>query len=64
MTEIWRHYEELMSDPAHMMVELTFILLVDVIFLGVLWPLVKKAVNRRVMDEHRTLDEEHGVEHE
>lgn len=63
MGEFLHHYTELMSDPAHMAMELTFILIVDVLFLGLLWPLFRKAVNKRVEREHVILDEEHGVQH-
>ncbi len=62
MHEILSHYGEMMTDPAHTLVELTFILVVDVLFLGLLWPLAKKAVNKRVEAEHKTLDKEHGVD--
>ncbi len=64
MHEILHHYAEMMTDPAHTLVELTFILVVDVLFLGLLWPLAKRAVNKRVNDEHKVLDQEHGVEHD
>lgn len=64
MGEIWHHYAEMMTDPAHTLVELTFILMVDVLFLGLLWPLAKRAVNKRVNAEHKVLDAEHGIEHD
>jgi len=64
MGEIFHHYTELMTDPAHMLVELTFIVVVDVLFLGLLWPLAKRSVNKRVKAEHRVLDQEHGITHD
>jgi len=63
MGEFLHHYTELMSDPAHMAVELTFILLIDGLFLGLIWPFVRKSINKRVEAEHKVLDQEHGVEH-
>jgi hypothetical protein len=64
MGEILHHYTEMITDPAHTLVELTFILVVDVIFLGLLWPLAKRAVNKRVNAEHKVLDQEHGIKHD
>lgn len=63
MGEFLHHYTELMSDPAHMAVELTFILVIDGLFLGLIWPLIRKAINKRVEREHAVLDKEHGVKH-
>lgn len=59
MNEILRHYAELITDPAHTLVELTFNLVVDGLLLGILWPLLK----RRFRREHEVLDAEHGVTH-
>ncbi|QIN94085.1 hypothetical protein PP459_gp148 [Streptomyces phage Wakanda] len=63
MGEVFHHYVELLSDPAHLMVELTFILVIDGLFLGLVWPLVKKSINKRVEAEHAVLDREHGIKH-
>jgi len=52
-------YFHIVSDPAHMLAEVTNMILVDVIFLGLIWPIVKKAIKR----EHLKIDREHGVEH-
>lgn len=52
-------YIHLLSDPAHMLVELTFMLVVDMFFLGFVWPLIKRAIR----NEHKVIDAEHGVEH-
>lgn len=35
-------------------------LLIDVLLLGMIWPLVKKAIKH----EHRVIDAEHGHEHD
>lgn len=57
MNEILHHYLEILSDPAHLMAEVTLMLVVDVLFLGLIWPLLRKAIKR----EHLTIDAEHGV---
>lgn len=63
--DFFDHYFEIVSDPAHMAAEITFMLILDVVFLGLMWPLMKMAVKRtvekRVMAEHHTIDVEHGV---
>jgi hypothetical protein len=66
--EVWGHYAEIMTDPAHLLAEVSLMVLVDVLFLGSVWPLVKsrvdRRVNRRVVSEHEVIDAEHGVWHE
>lgn len=57
------NYAELITDPAHTLVELTFVLVVDGLLLGILWPLIKRHFHRDIEREHKVLDEEHGVEH-
>lgn len=59
MEEFLHHYHEILTDPAHLAVELTLMLLVDVLFLGLIWPLVRRAIKH----EHLVIDEEHGVDH-
>ena len=65
--DFWSEYLHILSDPAHMMAEITFMLIIDVIVLGAVWPLMKKAVHRtvekRVQEEHAVIDTEHGVSH-
>lgn len=71
MGEILHEYGHLMSDPAHLMAELTLMLLIDVLFLGVIvpfiWPIMKRRltniVDARVAAEHKVIDAEHGVTH-
>jgi hypothetical protein len=66
--EVARHYAEIMTDPAHLLAEVSLMLLIDVLFLGAVWPLVKglvdRRVNRRVAREHKVIDDEHGVQHD
>ena len=57
MSEIWNHYTELIRDPAHLMVELTFMLVVDVILVGLLWPVARKLLHRYI-DRQHTLEED------
>jgi hypothetical protein len=63
MGEIFHHYVEIMSDPAHLMAEITLMLLIDVLFLGLIWPVVRKTIDKRVRKEHAILDKEHGIDH-
>lgn len=51
MKELWREYTHIVSDPAHLFAELTFILATDVVIGLGLWPLVKRAVRHH--DERR-----------
>jgi hypothetical protein len=64
MSEIIRHYGEIMTDPAHLAAEVSLMVLIDFLFLGLLWPVLRRAVNRRVHREHRAIDVEHGVDHD
>ena len=63
MNDFLHHYVEILSDPAHLAVELTLMLLVDVLVLGLLWPWVRRAINKRISAEHHAIDREHGVTH-
>ena len=55
------HYWEILSDPAHLLAEVTLMLLVDVLFLGMIWPFLRRSVDRRIRHEHKVIDAEHGV---
>ena len=67
MGEVLHHYVAIMSDPAHLMAEVSLMIIVDVLFLGLIWPLIKnrlgKVVDARVAAEHHIIDAEHGVSH-
>ena len=52
-------YLHLLRDPAHLLVELTFVLLVDLLLLGVIVPWVRRSIRR----DHLEQDAEHGVVH-
>ena len=52
-------YLDLMTDPAHLMFEMTLTVVQDVVIGAILWPIIKRATGRF----HRELDLEHGVTH-
>ena len=54
-------YLHLLSDPAHLAVELTLMLLVDGLVLGLVLPFVKRRLARELITEHRIIDAEHGI---
>jgi hypothetical protein len=58
-----REYWSILTDPAHVSVELTLTLLFDGLLLGVLWPLIRGYLNRVMERQHAVLDEEHGIVH-
>ena len=64
MNDFLHHYVEIVSDPAHAAAEITFMLLIDVLVLGLLWPMVRKAIDRRIHAEHLAIDAEHGITHD
>lgn len=45
-------YVELMKDPAHWGMELTIMVLVDGLLLGVTWPIVKRLVRKHDKEHH------------
>lgn len=63
MTEFLHHYTEILTDPAHLAVEVTLMLVVDVLFLGLMWPLFQRMARRVAHREHLKIDAEHGIEH-
>jgi ABC-type taurine transport system ATPase subunit len=59
---IWHEYVSIITDPAHTLVETTFIAAEFVLF-SVIAVRLKKAWYKALDLWHRRLDEEHGVEH-
>lgn len=59
---IWNHYLEIITDPAHTLVETTFIAAEFIIF-SVIAVRLKMAWVKALDLWHRRLDEEHGHEH-
>lgn len=53
-----REYRELVTDPAHLGLELTLIIIIDVLIGMIAWPFIKKAVRRHDRKVHGTTEEE------
>jgi hypothetical protein len=62
MSEVLAHYAELITDPAHTLVEFTFVLL-DYLVIQAVAARFKRRVERRIEAEHVRIDAEHGVRH-
>ena len=60
MSEILHHYVELITDPAHSLVEFTFVL-VDVLIIDAVRRRLTKHFHRDIEREHHRVDAEHGV---
>lgn len=56
-------YWHILSDTAHLSVELTMTVVVDVLLLGLLWPAIRSYFNRKLAAQHAQLDAEHGIHH-
>lgn len=54
MSTILDHYREIMTDPAHLMAEVSLMLIVDVLFMGVMWPFIRRMVRRHDREIHGT----------
>lgn len=52
MSEFLAHYVEILRDPAHLAVEVTLMVLVDGLFLGLVWPFAKRAIRRHDRQVH------------
>lgn len=57
-------YWEILSNPAHMAVEITLMFMIDVILLGLLWPLVRRFIDAKLHRQHEQFDREHGIRHD
>ena len=62
MQGILSEYAHLITDPAHSLVEFTFVLL-DYLVIQVVVRGVKKHFHRDLRREHTVLDTEHGITH-
>jgi hypothetical protein len=62
---VWEHAWEIFTDPAHVLAELGWTLLQDVLIIGVLYGLVfKKIILPKLRkDIHEEIDAEHGITH-
>lgn len=63
MDDFLHHYTEILTDPAHLAVEVTLMLVVDVLFLGLIWPFITRYFNHKLHQQHAILDAEHGIQH-
>ena len=64
MSEFWHEYLHIFLDPAHLSAEVTFTIMVDVLFLGLVLPFINKLINNKIRREHKRIDAEHGVKHD
>ena len=63
MDHFIEEYFHILSDPAHLAVEITIMILLDFIFLGLIYPILKSRLSKALHKEHKRLDAEHGVTH-
>lgn len=49
---MFEEYTHLLSDPAHMLVEVTNIIVVDVFILGIVWPFFKRSIRKHDRTVH------------
>lgn len=56
-------YWSILTDPAHVAVEVTLMIVLDGLLLGVLWPLIRAYLHHVLERQHAALDEEHGIVH-
>jgi hypothetical protein len=59
----FKEYWSILSDPAHLAVEVTITLVLDVLLIGTVLPMAKTYVNYRLQRQHAELDAEHGIHH-
>lgn len=62
LNEIGQHYLEIITDPAHTLVEATFVL-IEVLIIDVVRRKITQHFHRDIAREHESLDAEHGVAH-
>jgi hypothetical protein len=60
---VLEEFIEIATDPAHLLFELAFSVIFDILIVSVIWGfIIKKIIIPRVKrDVHREIDEEHGV---
>lgn len=63
MTHFFEEYLHILSDPAHLAAEVTFMIVIDLIGFGLVIPLLKRSITRSLRREHARIDREHGIEH-
>jgi hypothetical protein len=62
---VWEHAWEIFTDPAHILAELGWTVIQDVLIIGLLYGVVfKKVILPKLRrDIHKEIDAEHGIEH-
>jgi hypothetical protein len=63
MHKFWEEYLHILSNPAHLAVEITLMILLDVILLGLIVPFLKRSISTSLLREHARIDKEHGIFH-
>ena len=63
---VWQEAWEIFSDPAHIIAELGWTIIQDLVIVGLLYGVVfKKMILPKLRrDIHKEIDMEHGIEHE
>ena len=62
---VWEHAWEIFTDPAHIMAELGWTIIQDLLIIGLLYGVVfKKVILPKLRkDIHKEIDAEHGITH-
>jgi len=62
---VWEHAWEIFTDPAHILAELGWTAIQDVLIIGLLYGVVfKKVILPKLRkDIHKEIDAEHGITH-
>lgn len=62
---VWQHAWEIFIDPSHILAELGWTIIQDVLIIGVLYGVVfKKMILPKLRREiHKEIDAEHGIKH-
>lgn len=61
MDHFLHEYASILADPAHTAVEATFTIVVDILFLGIVWPFIRRHFHRDLLEQHQVIDREHGM---
>jgi len=62
---VWQHAWEIFTDPSHILAELGWTIIQDVLIIGLLYGVVFKRVilPKLRKDIHKEIDAEHGIKH-
>ena len=56
-------YWSILTDSAHLAVEVTITVLLDGVLLGLLWPMIRRFIDQKLRRQHEVFDREHGIHH-